>query len=121
MGDSILGSIQSSSQHDMSDTLSWNYRTSSHEGLSDEAYGSDKSGSGDDQSRGREGSWESRSHCSGSAKRSKSSDVRAGKFLNKLRGQKWSGLKPENFHTGKKSIGESGMNNVNVWWLIFKL
>merc|ERR1712025_1226559 len=32
MGDSILGSIQSSSQHDMSDTLSWNYRTSSHEG-----------------------------------------------------------------------------------------
>jgi len=107
MGDSILGSIQSSSQHDMSDTLSWNYRTSSHEGLSDEAYGSDKSGSGDDQSRGRQGSWESRSYRSGGNKRSKSSDVRAGKFLNKLRGQKWSGLKPEHFHTSKKSIGES--------------
>jgi len=105
MGDSILGSIQSSSQHDMSDTLSWNYRTSSHEGLSDEAYGSDKSGSGDDQSRGRQESWESRSYRSG--KRSKSSDVRAGKFLNKLRGQKFSGLKPEHFHTSKKSIGES--------------
>ena len=106
MGDSILGSIQSSSNHDMSDTLSWNYRTSSHEGLSDEAYGSDKSGSGDDQSRGRQESWESRSFKSG--KRSKSSDVRAGKFLNKLRGQKFSGLKPEHFHTSKKSIRESG-------------
>jgi len=105
MGDSILGSIQSSSNHDMSDTLSWNYRTSSHEGLSDEAYGSDKSGSGDDQSRGRQESWESRSFKSG--KRSKSSDVRAGKFLNKLRGQKFSGLKPEHFHTSKKSIRES--------------
>lgn len=102
MGDSILGSIQSSSQHDMS-MSDWNYRTSSHEGLSDEAYGSDKSGSGD-ENRGR--SWESRSNKKAHG-RSKSSDVRAGKFLNKLRGQKFSNLKPEHFHTGKRALGES--------------
>lgn len=117
MGDSILGSIQSSSQHDMSDTLSWNYRTSSHEGLSDEAYGSDKSGSGDENRRGRQESWESRSYKSG--KRSKSSDVRAGKFLNKLRGQKFSGLKPENFHISKKKFGESGNVYLNCTTLTF--
>lgn len=44
LGESISGSIQSSSQPDMSDAT-WHHRTSSfHSEQSDEAYGSDKSG-----------------------------------------------------------------------------
>jgi len=84
---------------------SWNHqRTQSFlSNESDEAYGSDKSGSGDEKVRGRNMSWDRNS----SKGRSKSSDVRAGKFLNKLRGQKFSNLKPEMYHNKKSPLTES--------------
>lgn len=70
---------------------------------SDEAYGSDKSVSGDDgQKRGR---TESEKNVKSS--RAKSSDVRAGKFLNQLRGQKFSGLIPEDFSSSTGELKES--------------
>jgi len=65
----------------------------------DEAYGSDKSVSGDD-GRGRD-------LISKNSKRSRSSDVRAGKFINKLRGQRFSGLRPENFSKSSVELTES--------------
>lgn len=71
---------------------------------SDEAYGSDKSISGDDGSkRGRDLS----SNGGKGSARSRSSDVRAGKFLNKLRGQRFSGLRPEDFNSAKGELKES--------------
>ena len=71
---------------------------------SDEAYGSDKSISGDDGiKRGRE-----LKSIDGKNQRSRSSDVRAGKFLNKLRGQKFSGLRPEDFNSNTGELKESG-------------
>ena len=73
---------------------------------SDEAYGSDKSISGDDGSkRGRDLS----SNGGKGSARSRSSDVRAGKFLNKLRGQRFSGLRPEDFNSAKGELKESRM------------
>lgn len=70
---------------------------------SDEAYGSDKSISGDDGiKRGRE-----LKSIDGKNQRSRSSDVRAGKFLNKLRGQKFSGLRPEDFNSNTGELKES--------------
>ena len=109
---------------------SWNHqRTQSFlSNESDEAYGSDKSGiflqqwllydsllsflgSGDEKVRGRNMSWDRNS----SKGRSKSSDVRAGKFLNKLRGQKFSNLKPEMYHNKKSPLTESGNNPFRVF------
>jgi len=91
----------------MSDAT-WHHRTSSfHSAESDEAYGSDKSG---DEKRGRHWAHRDRSQKSQSQTRktrSRSSDVRAGKFLNKLRGQKFSNLKPEDFHKKKSAMNES--------------
>jgi hypothetical protein len=87
---------------------SWNHqRTQSFlSNESDEAYGSDKSGSGDEKVRGRKMSWD-RGSSENKKGRSRSSDVRAGKFLNKLRGQKFSNLKPEMYHNKKSPLTES--------------
>ena len=46
--------------------------------------------------------------------RSRSSDVRAGKFLNKLRGQKFSNLKPEMYHNKKSPLTESGTGETHL-------
>jgi len=69
---------------------------------SDEAYGSDKSVSGFDETLRR-----GRSRTDSVKHRSRSSDVRAGKFLNKLRGQKFSGLSPEGFSSNTVELSES--------------
>lgn len=69
---------------------------------SDEAYGSDKSVSGFDETLRR-----GRSKTESVKHRSRSSDVRAGKFLNKLRGQKFSGLSPEGFSSNTVELSES--------------
>jgi len=68
------------------------------------------SGSGDEKVRGRKMSWDRSSE--NKKGRSRSSDVRAGKFLNKLRGQKFSNLKPEMYHNKKSPLTESGTNIV---------
>jgi len=70
---------------------------------SDEAYGSDKSSIGEEL-RGRTSRLNSKES---KMARSRSSDVRAGKFLNKLRGQKFSGLRPEEFAPSTKELNES--------------
>ena len=70
---------------------------------SDEAYGSDKSSVGEEL-RGRTSRLASKDSKSA---RSRSSDVRAGKFLNKLRGQRFSGLRPEEFAPCTKELNES--------------
>jgi hypothetical protein len=72
-----------------------NATSSSSLASSDEAYGSDKSTSGD-ENRGMKNNGKTES-------RSRSSDVRAGKFINKLRGQHFSGLLPEEFGKMKRT------------------
>merc|ERR1712227_298728 len=66
-------------------------------------YGSDKSSIGEEL-RGRTSRLNSNES---KMARSRSSDVRAGKFLNKLRGQKFSGLRPEEFAPSTKELNES--------------
>ena len=77
---------------------------------SDEAYGSDKSSIGEEL-RGRTSRLNSKES---KMARSRSSDVRAGKFLNKLRGQKFSGLRPEEFAPSTKELNESSKSLLDL-------